>query len=159
MHSGSEIDIKIAQQCERNEVKCLFMEYEVSLCVDLSFQDFEAELNGLPGDYQLPKGVILIAKIGSEIVGCACLRKRSELASELKRFYVRPCFRGKRLGKALLESVTDYAEKLGYESIYLDTLPQMKAARALYEQYGFEPVSPYYESPISGTSFYRYKCS
>ena len=42
-------------------VESLFREYVASLAEDISFQNVDAELSGLPGKYARPGGVVLVA--------------------------------------------------------------------------------------------------
>jgi ribosomal protein S18 acetylase RimI-like enzyme len=66
---------------------------------------------------------------------------------------VRPEFRGMGLGRILAEVVIDEARAIGYASVKLDTLPQMREAQALYAGLGFRDVAPYNDNPIAGTRF------
>ena len=131
----------------------LLREYAESLGIDLSFQRFTEEVATLPGAYAPPTGAFLLAWRGEEVVGCAALRRFSEQAVELKRMYVRPRWRGYGVGRALIRGVVDEARRLGYRRILLDTLPEMIAAHALYQEVGFEPIEPYYDTPIPGMRF------
>ena len=63
----------------------------------------------------------------------------------MKRMWVRPEFRGKRIGRALAETVIDEARKIGYAQMRLDTGTFMKEAPALYRSLGFKDIEPYYE--------------
>ena len=49
----------------------------------------------------------------------------------------------------------DAARQMGYSSVLLDTLDDMEAARALYEELGFVEVPPYYHNPIAGSHYLR----
>ncbi len=131
----------------------LIREYGDSLGVDLSFQGFEAELRGLPGDYAPPGGALLLAFLGEECAGCIAVRPLSRDLCEMKRLYVRPRWRGLGIGRQLIEAVLGEARRAGYRAIRLDTLPSMTAARAMYVALGFRAIAPYYESPIPGTAF------
>jgi hypothetical protein len=44
---------------------------------------------------------------------------------------------------------------LGYESVVPDTLPIIKAAKALYIGFGFKKMEPYYDNPLEGIKYYR----
>ena len=55
--------------------------------------------------------------------------------------------------QALLDAVLKTAARIGYREIRLDTLPDMRAALALYRQAGFVPIAPYYDTPLAGTRF------
>ena len=137
----------------------LFQEYGDSLGIDLSFQDFAAELQTLPGLYAPPRGTLLLALADGHPAGCCALRPLDEVdepnASEMKRLYVRPAFRRFGLGRQLVEATLDAGRRLGYAAILLDTLDDMEAARTLYEDLGFEEVPPYYHNPIAGAHYLR----
>ena len=65
---------------------------------------------------------------------------------EMKRMYVRPKFRGKKLGEALLKALIQESRDAGYAELIADTIPDaMPAALAMYEKAGFEQISPYSE--------------
>ncbi|MEO7495545.1 MAG: GNAT family N-acetyltransferase [Massilia sp.] len=134
-------------------VRALFLEYSEELGIDLCFQDFEAELAALPGKYAAPAGRLLLAWQGTEPVGCVALRPVDADTCEMKRFYVRPQARGRRLGRVLAQRICDEARGAGYARICLDTLPVMQAAVALYTAMGFEPVAPYVFNPWPGVMF------
>lgn len=137
----------------------IFREYANSLGVDLCFQNFEAELAQLPGDYAPPRGSLLLALVDGRVAGCCALRPLDDVdvpnASEMKRLYVRPAFRGLGLGRELAQAILDEAMRLGYDSVLLDTLDDMEAARALYEDLGFEEIAPYYHNPLPGAHYLK----
>lgn len=133
----------------------LFAAYADSLGLDLSFQEFDNELNSLPGKYAPPTGEILLARNGNgTAVGCVAVRPLSPPdCCEMKRLYILPAGRGLGVGKKLLHEILDIAASLGYNEIKLDTLPSMSQAISLYESAGFSPTTPYYKTPLSGTNF------
>jgi ribosomal protein S18 acetylase RimI-like enzyme len=73
----------------------------------------------------------------------------------MKRLYVSPEGRGFGLGERLVDAVVKEAKRIGYPEMRLDTLPTMTGAIALYRKLGFEPIEPYYETPVIGTIFMR----
>lgn len=144
---------------ELEATRAIFREYAAGLGVDLCFQGFEEELANLPGEYAPPRGALLLARVDGAIAGCCALRPLDTSdypgAAEMKRLYVRKPFRGFGLGRQLAEAVLDAARQAGYDCVLLDTLDDMEAARALYEDLGFEPIEPYYHNPIPGAHYLK----
>jgi putative acetyltransferase len=145
--------IHAASAEEISAVRDLMREYAGTLGVDLSYQNFDRELQSLPGEYAPPAGTLLLAIAGDEAAGCVAIRPLAEKFCEMKRLYVRPAWRSTGLGKRLVEAALDDARRNGYEYVRLDTLPAMISARHLYASLGFRPIAPYYSSPIVGTAF------
>jgi putative acetyltransferase len=143
-----------AASCEEiSAVGDLMREYAETLGVDLSYQNFDREVQSLPGEYAPPAGSLLLAIAGDEAAGCVAIRPLAEKFCEMKRLYVRPAWRSTGLGKRLVEAALDDARRAGHEYVRLDTLPTMISARHLYASLGFRPIAPYYASPIVGTAF------
>lgn len=141
------------------EVRQLFMEYAQSLDIDLAFQDFQTELQTLPGKYGPPGGVLLLAMVDGKCAGCIALRRISDDICEMKRLYVRDSCRGLGLGKALISMLISEAGKLNYQYIRLDTLATMKEAQKLYLSYGFYDIGPYVYNPTENARFMELKIS
>lgn len=130
----------------------LFLEYAGSLNFNLCFQDFESELEGLPGAYAPPAGTLLLARAAGEAAGCVGVRPLDAGRCEMKRLYVRPQYRGMQLGRQLAERAIAFVRGAGYRSMVLDTLPQMVAATRLYRELGFVRCAPYYDNtPVNST--------
>jgi ribosomal protein S18 acetylase RimI-like enzyme len=132
----------------------LFLEYARSLGFSLCFQSFDRELAELPGEYAPPGGRLLLAEYEAQLAGCVALHKLEEGVCEMKRLYLRPQFRGKGWGCALVDRILCEARAIGYLKIRLDTVePVMKDAVALYRKLGFKEVAPYRANPIPGAMY------
>ncbi len=138
---------------DRATVESLFREYVASLTEDISFQNVDDELAGLPGKYARPTGVVLIARDGAQAAGAVAYRMVEPGVCEMKRLYVRPAFRGSGLGRDLANELIEDARAQGYRTMLLDTLASMASARALYRDLGFVAVAPYYDNPLPGVMF------
>ncbi len=142
-------------QTDMSTVRELFREYQAGLGIDLCFQDFERELATLPGRYALPAGAIFLAFHNREAIGCVAIRPRLASEAELKRLYVRPNHQRRGVGKQLFEAAMTKAKAIGYSSVVLDTLQNMRAAKSLYVAHGFKPIPAYYNNPEQGAEYYR----
>jgi len=145
--ASSENDIQIAQQ--------LLREYGELRCYDIALGDYEKEIASLPGEYAEPNGCFLLAFHEDVPAGCVALRRRSEKVSEMKRLYVKPDYRGKGLGRALVDELIKEAREKGYHLMRLDTHPWMKEAEELYKSVGFYEIEPYRFNPIEGVKFFE----
>lgn len=140
--------------------RTLFTAYAAWLNIDLTFQNFQAELSSLPGKYSPQEGGDLLlaysssADTSSSPLGCVALRplpvkddERQQLC-EVKRLYVAPEARKMGLGRALVSAIVTRAWELGYRGMRLDTLRSMEGPIRLYRSLGFVEVGPYYETPL-----------
>ena len=123
------------------------------------FQNFEDELQNLPGEYDAPHGTLLLALVDGQVAGCGGFRPLADCdyanACEMKRLFIRPAFRRFGLGRTMAHALIERATSAGYSSMLLDTLDDMEAARDLYESLGFVEIPPYYFNPIPGAHYLK----
>jgi putative acetyltransferase len=84
--------------------------------------------------------------------GCGGVQLYGTEYGELKRMYVRPRFRGRGLGRLVLEHLADHARRNGVGLLRLETGIYQKEAIGLYEGFGFTRVpsfGAYEEDPLS----------
>lgn len=159
------IEIRQAESTvEIAHAKTLLQEYASALDFDLCFQRFDAELANLPGDYAAPVGRLLIAYIKDEPAGSIALHAIADAAQpekkicEMKRLYVRPSFRGRKLAHQLIDQLITEARAIGYTHMRLDTVVgTMDAAIALYREYGFYEIPPYRPNPQPRVLYFELK--
>ncbi|WP_154525515.1 MULTISPECIES: GNAT family N-acetyltransferase [Clostridia] len=123
-----EVRIELAYD-RPQEIIRLFTEYtdsiiakdtEVAKC--LNSQHYDDEVKELNEKYGLPNGRLYLAYLNRDIVGCVALRQLDVRFCEMKRLYVRPGYRGKHIGNALIEQMIADARQIGYKHMRLDTL-------------------------------------
>ena len=145
--------IRPAQASDIPGIRTMLIEYVAWIGLDLAFQEIDAELAGLPGEYAPPRGALLVASDGDHLLGMIGLRPLDAATCEMKRLFVRPEARGRGLAKRLIAELLREAKAMGYTEIRLDTLPMMGDAQALYTSLGFRDIPAYYDTPIAGTRF------
>jgi GNAT superfamily N-acetyltransferase len=144
---------------EFEALRNLLKEYTDSIAAVAYFENFEAELRDLPGDYAAPRGHLLLASVDGEWAGCCALRPLDNAdypnACEMKRLFVQPRCRAKGAGRLLAQAMLDYAHLQDYSCVLLDTLSDMETARALYQELGFAEIPPYHFNPIAGAHYLK----
>jgi GNAT superfamily N-acetyltransferase len=101
----------------------------------------------LPGEYAPPAGLLLWAKYAGNSAGCGAFTKLSPDVCELKRVYVRTQYRGKKLGREIVRSLVECAQRKHYGLMRLETVSFMRSAIAMYREIGFRECPAYYEIP------------
>lgn len=157
-------------------VAACFRAYVEWLGEDISFQNYESELQSLPGKYAEPAGALLLAtdddssEAGLQVLGCIALRpidvpadyyredgdggqQRRRRYAELKRLFVYPEARGRRVARVLIREAIGRAREQGYDEVVLDTLGRMTAAVSLYKSEGFQELGAYYHNPLNGVVY------
>ena len=101
------------------------------------------------GIFSPPHGRLMLAKEGNQVAGIACMKKLREGTCEIKRIYVRPGYRGKKIGQNLLDQLIQSAREIGYSKILLDSARFMKEAHSLYRSAGFKEIEIYSETEMT----------
>ena len=145
------------------ELLSLFTEYtrmlvshDPSFQIYLDIQHYEDEIRDLKAKYGQPEGRLYLALWEGEAAGCIALRKLDEQRCEMKRLYVRPAFRGHKIGDALVDRILQDARAIGYRHMLLDTLPFLESAIHIYQKRGFYEIPCYNDSPVETTIFMQY---
>ncbi len=140
---------------DQAQLVALIREYAAWLHIDMSFQNFDAEMAQIDAQYSLPKGLLWVAQSADTLIGCIGFKHLDPATAEVKRLYVQPAFRGQQLGDKLMATVVAKARQLGYSRLVLDTVPQTVAAQGIYLRTGFTRIPPYYTGPTLATDFFE----
>lgn len=157
------MDIKIVlAYMHTQEITALFSEYTNMLVAnDRSFQNYldlqryDEEIQHLEEKYGMPSGRLYLAYCDGEAAGCIGLKNMDGKNCEMKRLYVKPQFRGKNIGKLLIQKIIGDAKEIGYSYMLLDTLPFLEKAIHMYEKFGFYTIDCYNNSPMSTSIYMR----
>ena len=95
--------------------------------------------------YMPPEGIYYILQIDKKIAGMGALRKMKMDIGEVKRMYIRPEYRGKGFGKALLQQILRKAKEFGMSTVRLETGKFMTTAQYIYKEVGFREIDEYPE--------------
>jgi len=145
---------KVKTEEDYRQLAGLFREYEKDLGFELTFQNFEDELEHLPQMYGHPAGKAYLLKDDSNrYFGCVAVRNLEQGIGEIKRMYLKPEWRGRGFGKVLMDISLQAARELRYKKVRLDTLDTMHAAIAVYKKAGFYEIPKYRENPFGNAVF------
>ena len=103
----------------------------------------DEHLDSLFEVYNLPRSIYFVVENDDEIIGgcgVAQLDNSTENICELQKMYFLPKARGIGMGAKMMELCLQKATEFGFESIYLETLPQMEDAQKLYKKVGFRYI-------------------
>ena len=96
-----------------------------------------------------PSGRLLLAREEGVAAGVAFMKSIREDTCEIKRMYVRPAYRGKKIGRNLLNQLIQEAKEIGCSKILLDSARFMREAHSLYRSAGFKDIELYPETEMS----------
>ena len=101
-----------------------------------------------PDKFHPPDGRFYLAQYDNTIAGVGCLKKLEEGVGEVQRMYVLPGFRGKGIGRAIVNRLIDDARSIGYRQLKLESLEFLEAAHSLYRSVGFHEIDPYADNSM-----------
>ena len=140
---------------ELAEVRRLILSHADARVSTPGVEHMRADAESLPGPYVAPRGAIWLASSDGLGIGCVALRPVSEDAAEVKRMFVDSAWRGRGVGRALMETLVAGARRRGYATLRLGTLADMTAAHSLYHSLGFTPIERYRPDELVHTMFYE----
>jgi GNAT superfamily N-acetyltransferase len=128
-------------------------------CLRAYFSELSGRFDGgfdparsLPADDQdltPPAGVLLMATLHGEPVGCGALRYHGDAPAEVKRMWVSPLVRGLGLGRRLLAELEAEAAAHGVRVLRLETNRALTEAIGLYRSAGYREVGAFNTEPYA----------
>jgi GNAT superfamily N-acetyltransferase len=96
-----------------------------------------------------PAGVLCIARLRGEPVGCGALKFHHDAPTELKRMWIAPSARGLGVGRRLLQELEQLAREAGATIVRLETNRALREAIALYRRSGYVEVEAFNAEPYA----------
>ncbi len=100
-------------------------------------------------DLTPPAGLVLVARVRSDPVGCGALKLHADGVAELKRMWVSPRVRGLGLGRRLLFELERRAAESGATVVHLETNRSLTEAIAMYRGAGYREVPAFNSEPYA----------
>jgi DNA-binding MarR family transcriptional regulator/GNAT superfamily N-acetyltransferase len=96
-----------------------------------------------------PAGLLLVATLHAEPVGCGALKFHDGAPAEIKRMWVAPTVRGLGLGRRLLTDLERHASAGGARVLRLETNRALSEAVGLYRANGYREVAAFNDEPYA----------
>ena len=96
-----------------------------------------------------PVGLLLVARLREEPVGCGALKFDGADRADIKRMWVAPTARGLGLGRRLLTELEDRARERGMRVVQLETNKTLREAISLYRSAGYVEVDAFNDEPYA----------
>ncbi len=116
------------------------IEFDVEAMVQSDLSD--------PDKFYPPDGRFYLAYYRDQTAGIGCLKKLEKGVGEVQRMYVPPAFRGKGIGRAIVNRLIHDARSVGYLQLKLESLEFLDAAHSLYQSVGFREINPYADNSM-----------
>jgi len=111
--------------------------------------DPAAGVSAEPHELRPPAGVLLLAYLRGEPVGCGALKHHARAPSEIKRLWVDGSVRGLGIGRRLLAELEARALEHGAGAVRLDTNRNLSEAIAMYRKAGYAEVPAFNDEPFA----------
>jgi putative acetyltransferase len=121
-------------------IRKVFREFKIDRQGTVYFDPTTDDLYSL---FQTPRSIYWIALEGSEIIGgCGIFPTPAlpEGCAELVKFYLSAGYRGKGIGRMLMEKSIESAREIGFRQIYLESMPELGKAISIYHKAGFRSI-------------------
>ncbi|MBE1493671.1 DNA-binding MarR family transcriptional regulator [Amycolatopsis lexingtonensis] len=141
--TASAVDVAVSPPARPAARFCLRAYFaELTRRIDGGF-DPELSLPAADAEMTPPAGVLLVATLHAEPVGCGALKFHGDAPAEVKRMWVAPSARGLGLGRRLLAELEAHAAARGVRTLRLETNRVLAEAIGLYRAAGYREVAPF----------------
>ncbi len=103
-----------------------------------------------------PAGLLLVARLRQEPVGCGAVKFHQNAPGEIKRMWVAPQVRGLGVGRHLLEALERFAKEAGVAALHLEINRTLLEAIKLYQRSGYQEVEAFNNEPYAHHRFEKH---
>lgn len=143
------VEVTVADPAERDARVCMAAYFEE---LDRRFEagfDPGRTISAADDELRLPRGLLLVARLRGEPVGCGALKLHRRAPAELKRMWVSGAARGLGIGRRLLVELERQATAHGARMVRLETNRALAEAIALYRSAGYTEVPAFNDEPYA----------
>lgn len=146
---ASSVEIGVEDPCSDDAIACFDAYFrELAARFERGFDPVQAGA-GASTEYAPPHGVLLLARIDGQAVGCGALRASGGGVGEIKRMWVAAHARGLGIAQRMIDALEQHADGLGFDRLRLDTNRALIEARALYVRNGYREIGRYNDNPYA----------
>jgi DNA-binding MarR family transcriptional regulator/GNAT superfamily N-acetyltransferase len=147
--TAAMVDIRVTDPADPEARYCM-REYfaELDRRFDVGF-DPAASISADDDELRPPAGLLLVATLRTEPIGCGALKFHDGAPTELKRMWVASSARGLGVGRRLLTELEREAARHGSRIVRLETNQSLTEAIALYRSSGYVEVAPFNDEPYA----------
>ncbi len=143
-----DVRIRSATNQDKNKIISLVTDILSEFALQPEFESSESDLIDIEATYFQNGGIFKIVEDNyNHLLGTFALSPVDENTCKLRKMYLAPPARGIGLGRQMLERAIDDAQKSGFKTMILETMPIMKDAIRLYTRRGFKLIKKQPESP------------
>jgi DNA-binding MarR family transcriptional regulator/GNAT superfamily N-acetyltransferase len=128
-------------------------------CLESYFAELDARFDtgfdparSIPADAEEltePAGLLLVARLHGEPIGCGALKLRGDVPFYIKRMWVARDARGLGVGRRILRELEDHARRRGADVVHLETNKVLREATSLYRSAGYVEVDAFNDEPYA----------
>jgi GNAT superfamily N-acetyltransferase len=146
---AAEVEIKPVDPTHPDATRCIAAYFaELDRRSEFGF-DPSTGITADPHELRPPAGVMLVAYVRGEPVGCGALKNHRDAPSEIKRMWVADSVRGLGIGRRLLVSLEGHAREGGARTVRLETNRSLAEAIAMYRSAGYVEVPAFNDEPFA----------
>jgi GNAT superfamily N-acetyltransferase len=147
--TASMVKIAVADPTSPDAAWCMQQYFvELGRRFDTGFDPAQS-IPAEPHELKPPAGLLLVATLREESVGCGALKFHADAPAEIKRMWVAPQMRGLGLGRRLLVELERSANQAGVTVLHLETNQTLTEAVELYRHSGYQEVEAFNDEPYA----------